>query len=416
MARSSNVTVHTGTHVGPRHARGLQSDVKKAQISDSFAESDDRGDYTSSEEAEEGTDQTDENDDDDVDDSEDVEESDEDEGPGYAQFVDAEDSDEDVSSDDDEDSESSDEEARLTYLPQDLLRREIEAVPMSKVLKARRALKSDATTTNSAPTEADVASKRAWAKQQLRELQQGSTSAPRKAEPVSKPSAEKRETKNAPTVMSTKRPVSRLRNVVDPVGPAKARDPRFDSLSAGPVNLDLHQKSYNFLPSMYQKEVQSLRDTYGKLRRMEAHHAGPRARSQQALQIREEREKVERALRRAESQQNERVRRERERSVKAEFKKENQRRVEAGKKPFFPKRAQFQEAVLRKRFEGLGGDDQAGSSAALRKAMDRKRRKEAQKDKKSLDAALGGGARTDIIPTRRGFHGGATRPAKRSRR
>ncbi|WFD28287.1 rRNA biogenesis protein rrp36 [Malassezia nana] len=157
------------------------------------------------------------------------------------------------------------------------------------------------------------------------------------------------------------------------------------------LNLDLHAKSYNFMPGMYQNEIQSLRSTYGKLKKMEVNHAGPRAKSEQALQIREERAKVERALRRAESQENERRRRELERSVKSDFKKENQRRVDAGLKPFFPKKQQLQEAILRKKFDHMVGSNESQSSAAMRKAMDRKRKKEAQKQKKSLDAALGGG-------------------------
>jgi len=235
-------------------------------------------------------------------------------------------------------------------------------------------------------------------------------------DPQEQRAIESRESKNAPSVMSTRRPVSRMRNVVESTRRTKSRDPRFDSLSAGPVNLDLHAKSYSFIPDMYYNEIQSLRSTYGKLKQMEAHHAGPKAKSQQALQIREEREKVERTLRRAESQDNERQRRELERSVKSDVKKENQRRVDAGLKPFFPKKHQLQEAILRKKFDTMAGSSESGSSAALRKAMDRKRKKDAQKQKKSLDAALGGGARTDILPARRTGPSDSARPHKRGRR
>ena len=214
--------------------------------------------------------------------------------------------------------------------------------------------------------------------------------------------------------MSSRRPVSRLRQVVKPIQNAKARDPRFDSLSAGPVNLDLHAKSYGFLPDLYQTEIKQLRDQHAKLKRTEIHHAGPRAKSQQAAEIRDQRAHVEQELRRAESRQNERTRRERERSVKADFKKENQRRVDASLKPFFPKKAQFQEALLRKQFDEMAQGSGTGSSASLRKAMDRKRRKDAQKEKKSLDAALGGGSRTDLRPMR--HFSDAPRPHKRGRR
>lgn len=152
---------------------------------------------------------------------------------------------------------------------------------------------------------------------------------------------ESREHKSAPTVMSSRRPVSRARTVVEPTHDSKRRDPRFDSLSAGPVNLDLLAKSYNFLPGLYEKEIKSLKATYDRLKRMEAHHAGPNAKSDQALRIREERQHVELALRRAESQRNERMRRETERNVKSRFKKENQRRVNAGLRPYFPKKGEL---------------------------------------------------------------------------
>ena len=291
---------------------------------------------------------------------------------------------------------------------------EITSIPFSKLLKAQRTLRRGNTADAPAiPDSSDISEKREQAKQRLREL--GMMQKFSQGDKVQH-ALETRGSKNAPTVMSARRPVSRKRNVVEPSHRTKSRDPRFDSLSAGPVNLDLHAKSYSFIPGMYQNEIQSLRSTYGRLKQMEAHHAGPKAKSQQALQIREEREKVERALRRAESQDNERQRRELERSVKSDFKKENQRRVDAGMKPFFPKKHQLQEAILRKKFDTMTGSSESGSSAALRKAMDRKRKKDAQKQKKSLDAALGGGARTDFLPTRRTGTSHSGQPHKRGRR
>ena len=317
--------------------------------------------------------------------------SEEEEGDGYAQFIDP----------DDEESDSEEEEVD----EEDALRREIESIPYDKLLKARRAMKSSKTGSEASETES-IQAKRAMVKQQLREL--GAKSPAKDA--AKKQNLGTRETKSAPTIMSTRRPVSRMRHVVDPIPRAKSRDPRFDSLSAGPVNHDLHTKSYGFLSELYQNEIKQLRERHGKLKRAEMHHAGPRAKSQQALDIRHERGQVEQSLRRAESLQNERIRRERERSVKSDFKKENQRRVDAGLRPYFPKKAQFHEAVLRKQFESMSNG--TGSSAALRKSMDRKRRKDAQKEKKSLDSALGGGARTDVASHRPG----SARPHKRGRR
>lgn len=320
----------------------------------------------------------------------DPEEEEDEEGDGYAQFIDPDDEQSDLEDEEDE---------------EDALRREIESIPYDKLLKARRAMRNNKSGDDESETES-IQAKRAMVKQQLREL---GTKSHAKGK-ATKQDLGTRESKSAPTIMSTRRPVSRMRHVVDPIPRTKSRDPRFDSLSAGPVNHDLHTKSYGFLSELYQNEIKQLREKHGKLKRAEMHHAGPRARSQQALGIRHERNHVEQSLRRAESLQNERIRRERERSVKSDFKKENQRRVDAGLRPYFPKKAQFHEAVLRKQFESMSNG--TGSSAALRKSMDRKRRKDAQKEKKSLDSALGGGARTDLASHR----SGSARPHKRGRR
>lgn len=324
-------------------------------------------------------------DDEDSDEQDDEEEGDEgdedeDEGSGYAQFIDESDDD---GEDDDEEPESeseTDDESRLQKRACVLT--EIQAIPYSHLLKASKKLRNQ----RQSDEPDDVESRRAAARSQLRDLGFGKE----KSKPKEAPSAPaKREQKNAPMVMGIHKPVSRKRTVVEPEHRAKQRDPRFDSLSAGPANLDLARKSYGFLPELYENELKELRDKFAATKRMEKHHAGPRAKSQQAATIREERANTELALRRAESQQNERMRRENERLVNQRIKKENQRRVDSGLRPYFPKKAERKEAVLRNKFEQLG------DSSAIRKTMERRMRKNTQKERKGLDAALGGGARTD---------------------
>lgn len=217
---------------------------------------------------------------------------------------------------------------------------EIEAVPFAKLLKARRAMR-EKRDDPSAVDDDTLRVRREAAKQQLRNMDVHKPAPSKDTESKRRAVLEAREHKSAPTVMSSRRPVSRARQVVEPIQHEKRRDPRFDSLSAGPVNLDLLGKSYKFLPELYETELKSLRDTHSKLKRMEAHHAGPHAKSEQALRIREERQNVELALRRAESQRNERLRRDTERSVKSNIKKENQRRVDAGLRPYFPKKGMY---------------------------------------------------------------------------
>lgn len=71
-----------------------------------------------------------------------------------------------------------------------------------------------------------------------------------------------------PVAMSTKRQVSRFRNVVD-VPRIDRRDPRFSSLSAGQVNAELHSKGYSFLPEMLADERARLKDEVKRLSKLE---------------------------------------------------------------------------------------------------------------------------------------------------
>ncbi|UTT95084.1 hypothetical protein NDA17_006943 [Ustilago hordei] len=210
----------------------------------------------------------------------------------------------------------------------------------------------------------------------------------------------KRSNKNAPTEMSSKRPVSRRRNVVDTPSTSTAhlRDPRFESLS-GSTNKDLFSKSYSFLPDMFKDELSTLKKTLAKLKRQEATQAGPKAKSEQALAIREERAKVEAALRRAEGLAGERERRQRESVVKGKIKRENKERVEKGLQPFYPKQREIKQLLLKDKYDKLaggGGEGEDGGKRVsgqekkqLKKALERRRRKNAQKEKRDMPAGIG---------------------------
>lgn len=204
----------------------------------------------------------------------------------------------------------------------------------------------------------------------------------------------KRSNKNAPTEVSSKRPVSRRRNVIETAS-NHVRDPRFESLS-GSVNKDLFSKSYSFLPEMFKDELGTLKKTLAKLKKQEAAQAGPRAKSEQALSIREERAKVEAALRRAEGLAGERERRARESAVKGKIKSQNKERVEKGLLPFYPKKSEVKQMLLKDKYDRLsGGGNQEGKRASgqekkqLKKALERRRKKNAQKEKRDMPAGIG---------------------------
>lgn len=218
--------------------------------------------------------------------------------------------------------------------------------------------------------------------------------------------------------MSTRKPVSRRRNVVETPS-TQRRDPRFSSLSASQANAGLFENSYGFLREQQTSEVSELRKIHKQLRRQEAHHAGPRAKSEVALKIREERERIEQALRREEGRENERQRRERETAVLRREKRAIDERVKQGGKRYFLKDSEKKRLVLQDKFERLahggassngasGGGAAAGGSrekpadgqtgtgkrGALQRAIERRRKKNAARDRRM---PLGGGAGGSVV-------------------
>ena len=84
-------------------------------------------------------------------------------------------------------------------------------------------------------------------------------------------------------------------------------------------------------------ELSELRKTHRALTKQEKHHAGPKARSEQALQIQAEKARVEAALRRTEGLENERRKRERETEVLRRHKRDEEEKVAKGGQRFFLK-------------------------------------------------------------------------------
>lgn len=189
-------------------------------------------------------------------------------------------------------------------------------------------------------------------------------------------------------------------------------------------------KSYDFLNEARSTELSTLRATLKKLNKLEANHAGPKASSESALKIREERAQVEQALKRQEAKEAERTKRAREAEVMRNFKRENDERVKQGGKRFFLKDSARREMMLQDKFSRLAGGNKRGrdgdgesseapppasssSSKALRKALDKRRKKNAAKERRELPFLDAG---------RRGAAGGTSSsrtrdgpPAKRKR-
>ncbi|GAA5995895.1 uncharacterized protein JCM10292_004812 [Rhodotorula paludigena] len=176
---------------------------------------------------------------------------------------------------------------------------------------------------------------------------------------------ESRSNKHAPTEMSTKKPVSRLRQVVESQSALKARDPRFDALS-GSVNPALFKQSYGFLADQQRAELDTMRKTVAAAKR-------DRKVSQ------DERDRLEDALRRMENREVTRRNKEREQEAMRQWKKEEKDKQAQGKKAFYLKESERKKLYLKAKFDELSTDKRK-----LHKAMDKKRKKTAQKEKKAM--------------------------------
>ncbi|KAK4703840.1 ribosomal RNA-processing protein 36, partial [Phenoliferia sp. Uapishka_3] len=211
-----------------------------------------------------------------------------------------------------------------------------------------------------------------------------------------------RSSKHAPMEMSSKKAVGRTRTIVETAA-NRARDPRFDSLS-GSFSPTLFKNSYSFLRDSQTSELEALRKTAKLVRGNVAVDEA-------------EKEKVEKALMRMESREVERGRRERDEGALRGWKKEERTKRDSGKKEFWLKKCQLflalgrlsrvllltsrrlpfsfpfvppsfpfltadQKAILLKaKYETLAQDKKG-----LRKAVEKKRRKTVQQDKKLLPA------------------------------
>ncbi|KAG8701410.1 rRNA biogenesis protein rrp36 [Ceratobasidium sp. 395] len=175
---------------------------------------------------------------------------------------------------------------------------------------------------------------------------------------------EKRSNKHAPTEVTSKRPVSRHRAVVD-VQKITSRDPRFTPIS-GELDQAHFSKAYSFLPELQKSEASTLRASLAKARKQ---RAAP-----------ETIDKLERALKHAESAVERAKREEREREVLSKAKKEEKAKREEGKGAWFLKKSAKRNMLLQAKFDDLAA---SGGQNAVRKAIDKRKKKLAQKEKKA---------------------------------
>lgn len=172
----------------------------------------------------------------------------------------------------------------------------------------------------------------------------------------------KRENKNRPREVSSKKPVSRFREVI----PAnkrqreQSRDPRFDE-KAGSFNEDLFKKSYSFLEEMRSEEKQLVereaRRTRNPERKTQLHHLLQQMESREAAKRKDE---------------------ERRALLREHKKAERKLQKEKGKKLFFLKKSTQRQLELVQRYQELK------KTGKLDKFLSKKRKRNVSRDRKRL--------------------------------
>ncbi|CAI0642121.1 unnamed protein product [Colletotrichum noveboracense] len=168
----------------------------------------------------------------------------------------------------------------------------------------------------------------------------------------------KRTSKHAPMEMSSKRQVSRKREVIA-VPKMEVRDPRFDPLS-GPVDEAKARKAYAFLDEYRADEMKQLRAEIKKTKDAA------------------KKEEMKRLLLSMESKMKARQRKDREQELMQEHKRREKELVKQGKQPFYLKKAEQKKRLLVDQFSNM-------KKRQVDKSIERKRKKVVAKERKELD-------------------------------
>ncbi|KAI1342013.1 hypothetical protein F5Y15DRAFT_330355 [Xylariaceae sp. FL0016] len=174
----------------------------------------------------------------------------------------------------------------------------------------------------------------------------------------SKPPKPHRSSKHAPTEMTSKRAVSRKRQVVD-VPKREVRDPRF-SAALGPAMDESRMRSaYGFLDTYRDAEMAQLRAQIKKTRNVG------------------EKESLRRALASLQSKAQAQARRDAERNVVAEHRRQEKELVAQGKTPFYLKKSEQKKRLLTERYKGM-------KKGQVDKAIERRRKKVTARERRDM--------------------------------
>lgn len=175
----------------------------------------------------------------------------------------------------------------------------------------------------------------------------------------------KRSSKHAPQEQTSKKPVSRRREIIPTeTKRAPARDPRFDPAIGGPSTAQDEaraRKAYAFLDKYRDDELAELKVQVKKTK-------DPA-----------QKEELKRQVMRMESRRKAEKKKQEQEELLREHRAKEKELVAQGKQPFYLKKAEQKKQLLTKRFEGM-------SKGQRDKTIERKRKKVAGREKKELDS------------------------------
>ncbi|KAG1751243.1 hypothetical protein EDB19DRAFT_1628444 [Suillus lakei] len=259
-----------------------------------------------------------------------------------------------------------------TYLPLDL-----SSLPLGMLRKAQRTLSetralTDSESESDAPSEEDAYAtddderpRSTTAKDKDKE-QPDKHSKPRK-------DLAKRSSKHAPTEITSKRPVTRRRTVIESKAPIP-RDPRFLHIT-GAYDPQKFKSQYTFLSTLHTSELSTLRSNLSLARKLLLN-------SPKDLRAAREREvgRLELAVKRAESSVNRDKREKVEMEALEKVGREEREKRKKGKAGWWMKSADKKELLMKARYDDIAS---SGGKRAVKKAIEKKQKKQSQKEKRS---------------------------------
>lgn len=170
-----------------------------------------------------------------------------------------------------------------------------------------------------------------------------------------------RSSKHAPGAQSTRHQVTRRRVVVD-VPKRIVRDPRFDALQQHNAHTGNSEKAYSFLRDYQKAEMDELRAAIKRTKNED------------------DKDVLRRKLGSMDNKLKAKDAKERQQEILRRHRKEEREKIQQGKTPYYLKQKDIKEQALVEKFKGMKSKDRE-------KLIDKRRKKEGQKEKKRMPDA-----------------------------